>query len=110
MTPERYTLHYFFKDLIDLSIEYPGGRGWGIGCSHLLEAMILRQKTFIDKILDDDSGNFSEYRLNGAGLKIHCRVVDGKFQCYISGDQIAPYADFVVHAKELIRKRGCNHR
>jgi len=110
MKTDRHALHYLFNDLIKLSVEYPGDRGWGIGCSSLLETMILRQKTFIDKILDDDSGDFHEYRINGAGLKMHWRVVFGKFQCYISGDQVAPYADFVVHAKELIRKYGCNHR
>lgn len=113
---ERYQILYFFKDLIELSIKYPGDPGFGIGCSELLQAMMLRQDTFVDKIMEDDSGDFHEYRLNGAGLKMHWmveRTTGAKFdtfKCYISGDQVKQYADFFVQAKELIRKRGHNHR
>jgi hypothetical protein len=109
---EAYQLKYFFKDLIQLSIKYVGDPGFGIGCSELLEAMMLRQEPFINRILeDDDHGRmFHEYRLNGAGLKMHWRLKDGNFKCYISGDQVEHYADFYVQAKELIRKRGYNHR
>jgi hypothetical protein len=113
---EAYQLKYFFKDLIELSIKYPGDPGFGIGCSELLEAMMLRQETFINRIMGDNSGDFNEYRLNGAGLKMHWKVERttgaefDTFKCYISGDQVRQYADFVVQAKELIRKRGHNHR
>jgi hypothetical protein len=116
---ERYQLLYFFKDLIELSIKYPGDPGFGIACSELLQAMMLRQDSFINKILKDDSTDrhmFHEYRLNGAGLKMHWKVKRttgadfDTFQCYISGDQVKQYADFYVQAKEYIRKRGYNHR
>lgn len=115
---ERYQLLYFFNDLIQLSIKYPGDPGYGIGCSELLNAMMLRQETFINRIMEDDSGKFDfhEYRLNGAGLKMHWRVQRttgarfDSFKCYISGDQLKQYADFYVQAKELIRKRGYKHR
>jgi hypothetical protein len=118
---ERYQLIYFFKDLINLSIEFPGKPGWGIGCSHLLETMLLRQEAFISGIIDSQGHTSKEYRLNGAGLKLHWWVdrdlkhensmlSNPKFRCYISGDQIKDYADFIAKARNLIRERGYNHR
>jgi hypothetical protein len=130
MSPEKYNLLYFFRGLIQLSIKFPGGPGWGHACSELLDSLILKQTHFIDRIMNDKTGNFHEYRLNGAGLKFHWRVVrknvyltnplakasddcgpveTAKFQCYISGDQKYEYEDFVVVAQVYINERGCNH-
>jgi hypothetical protein len=123
MSPERYQLLIFFRELIQLSINYPGRSGWGHACSELLSDLILAQNHFIDRIVGDYSGEFNEYRLNGAGLKMHWKVKRDKivisnsqvterahFQCYISGDQKKDYDDFVVMAEKYIKKRGCNHR
>lgn len=122
MSPERYNLLYFFRGLIQLSIKFPGGPGWGHACTELLDSLILKQTNFIDRIMNDKTGNFHEYRLNGAGLKLHWRVFRrklslaghpslevAKFQCYISGDQKDEYEDFVVVAQVYINERGCNH-
>ena len=123
MSPEKYNLLYFFRGLIQLSIKFSGSPGWGHACSELLDTMILKQTHFIDRIINVKNGNFHEYRLNGAGLKLHWRVVrrkfslnedcksveDAKFQCYISGDQKDEYEDFVVVAQVYIIERGCNH-
>jgi len=114
MKPERYNLLYFFRELIQLSIKYPGPPGWGHACSELLDTLILKQDHFINRIMIDDSGDFHEYRLNGAGLKMQWRVNkegdSSKFQCYISGDQKKEYDDFVVMAEKHILERGVNHR
>lgn len=113
---EAYQLKYFFKDLIELSIKYPGDPGFGIGCSELLQALLLRHEHFINKFIKDRENSFHEYRLNGAGLKMHWKIErekyedPGKFKCYISGDQVKQYADFVFNAKMLINQRGYNHR
>jgi len=121
MSPERYNLLYFFRELIQLSIKFPGRPGWGHACSELLDSLILKQEHFINRIINDDSGDFHEYRLNGAGLKMNWRVLrkshhedaplsHPKFQCYITGDQKKDYSDFVVMAEKHIQERGVNHR
>jgi len=114
MAPERYLLLGFFKDLIDLSIKFPGRTGWGCPCSYLLEKLLLYQDNFIKKITGDYTGDFHEFRLNGAGLKMNWRVVktehSSRFQCYIGGDQKKEYPAFVEAAETFIKKRGVNHR
>lgn len=127
MSPERYNLLYFFRELIQLSITYPARPGWGHACSELLDDLILTQNHFIDRIANDYTGDFHEYRLNGSGLKMHWRIKrenvvqfsspEGtkptqveRFQCYISGDQKKDYDDFVTMAEKYIEERGCNHR
>jgi len=111
----KFGVMRFFSELCALSIKYPGRSGYGIGCSLLIEDLIERNTPFYSKIENDLSGNFHEYRINGAGLKMHWRVVRKQekhptFECYISGDQVRDYPDFFVCAKELIRKWGANHR
>lgn len=122
---DKIDILYFFHDLVDLAIRIPSKPGWGNACSHLLSDLILRQVTFLSKVLAND-GDFHEYRLNGAGLKIHWRIKrkqrfeddnsdnppieTAKFQCYISGDQAKEYPEFVKEATEYIRRRGFSHR
>ena len=125
---ERFQLLYFFLELIKLGMDLPGRPGFGWPCSSLLESMVLKQQSFIDRIRGDYSGEFNEYRLNGAGLKLHWKVERtnmnltdspddncgpiqfSKFKCYISGDQKDDYTGFVVAAEKYIRERGYNHR
>jgi len=115
MLCDQFHLRRFFYELISLSIRYPGRHGYGVGCSLLIEVLVERNESFINRIIENEDNYFNEYRLNGAGLKLHWRVIrkDGaqpQFQCYISGDQVQDYPDFVVMAKYLIKKWGCNHR
>jgi hypothetical protein len=127
MAPERYLLLGFFKELIDISIKFPGKPGWGNACSHLIDQLILYQPRFISKIEGDYTNDFHEFRLNGAGLKLNWRVVRrgefltkngdecgplqiAMFQCYIGGDQKKDYPEFVEAAEAFIKKRGVNHR
>lgn len=132
MNPERYNLLYFFRGLIQLSIQNPGKPGWGHACTELLDTLILKQTRFIDRIVNDHTGDFHEYRLNGAGMKMYWRVVrknehltnphvlqtsdncgpvaSERFQCYLSGDQKKEYEDFVIAAEQYIFEKGCKHR
>ena len=71
---DRLQLLYFFWELIKLGIKYPGRPGFGWPCSNLLEAMMLKQNFFLNRIMGDFSNDSNEYRLNGAGLKLHWRV------------------------------------
>jgi len=109
MNTEKYKLLHFFRELVDYALMCPGRPGFGNPCKHLISDLIMRQDTFIQKILDND-GEFVEYRLNGAGLKIHWRMGDGQFQCYIAGDQVRDYPDFMHKAEMLIRSFNFIHR
>lgn len=127
MTPEKFNLLYFFKEIIDFGLRWPGRPGFGSPISYLLEKLILRQNAFILKIQNDHSGDFHEMRINGAGLKMNWRVVRenkmltdspddnqgpievAKFQCYITGDQKKDYPEFVTAVEGLIRRRRANH-
>lgn len=124
----KFQLLYFFWELLKLSEKYPGKPGWGRPCSQLLEAMCLRQETFIDRILGDHTNSSNEYRLNEAGLKMYwiverknqmltdspddnCGPVQSaKFKCYIGGDQAKDYEEFVLFANHEINKRGMDKR
>jgi len=107
MKADRFNLLNFFFEFIQLSIKYPGRTGWGNPCSTLIEAMILRQETFIKKIIDSDSDH-NEYRLNGAGLKMYWVVDQGKFKCRIGGDQAKDYPLFVEAVTKFIHQRGAS--
>lgn len=116
MKPDRYNLLYFFNELINIAIKNPARPGWGNACSHLIEALILRQENFIKKIVEAKPNNSNEYRLNGAGLKMYWELrqdrdtSDPRFVCNIGGDQAKDYDDFVVKARLFLKERGVSKR
>lgn len=112
---ETFELKGFFLELLELS--YTDLRpGWGNPCSELLKKMCLRQEPWLRRIEGDYTGDSHEVRLNGAGLKMHWRVVksdstgERTFKCHISGDQVREYPMFVAQARRLIEKYGYNRR
>jgi hypothetical protein len=107
---DKYQLLGFFHELILLGIMLPGRPGFGSPISWLLEQMCVRQEKFIGRIRGDRTRDSVEWRINSAGLKLHWSVVDGRFTCYISGDQARDYPGFCHSAKTLIKKYGYNHR
>jgi hypothetical protein len=81
----------------------------------LIEALILRNQAFIDKIIGDHTGDSHEYRLNGAGLKMHWEVQrrnvkTPRFTCSVGGDQAEQYPEFVAKARQLIAEKGFKRR
>ena len=111
---DKFRLRMFFCEMINLMYKYPGRRGFGNPVSWLVEQMCVYQDKFLNRITGDYSGDSHECRLNNAGLKLHWRVdrsgKDCRFVCYISGDQAKDYPDYVVHAKELMRKYNFDKR
>ena len=109
---DKYRLRMFFCELIKLMYRFPGRPGFGNPVDWLIEQMCVYQDKFLNRIMGDYSGDSHECRLNNAGLKFHWRVdrKNNRFMCYISGDQAKDYPDYVVHAKEIIRKYGYNKR
>jgi hypothetical protein len=106
---DEFMLKQFFLEMLRLS--YNDLRiGWGNPCSQLLEEMIIRPQPFLDKIMGDYSGDSHEYRLNGAGLKLHWEMrkentyagEERMFKCHISGDQAKEYPIFMAQVKGLI--------
>jgi hypothetical protein len=115
MICDKASLSQFFSDLCLLGTINIGKPGYGYGCKNLMEDLITRPGLFPAKIIENYDGDFHEYRLNGAGLKMHWRVVreerqPPQFQCYISGDQVRDYPAFVHHAQKLIKQWQANHR
>ena len=115
---DEFRLRYFFLELIQLAIRNPGTIGFP--CSHLVEDMVIRNRTFIKRIIGDFTNSSHEYRLNNAGLKMCWRTVKTalkgdagtyrRFECYISGDQAKDYPEFVLGAKHLIEREGYSGR
>lgn len=113
---DRHKLMHFFFEMIKLGVKMPGRPGFGNPISWLLEQMCTRQDAFLDRICNDYTYQSNEYRLNGAGLKMHWRLEKNTnngwrvFKCHISGDQAKDYPEFVVAAKRLIRDYDYNKR
>lgn len=104
---DKFTLKMFFLELLEAS--YRARRpGMGNPCSELLKKMCLYQDKWLDKILGDYTNESHEFRLNGAGLKLHWRVNKDtrKFTCYISGDQVDSYPIFVCQVRMAIKSFG----
>ncbi len=128
MQAESYNLLYFFNELIKIGHRNMGKPGWGHPCDHLIESLVLTRDKFIKKIEGDYTRSSHEFRLNGAGLKMHWEVVREKkmltrsgddnqgpietnhFICTISGDQAKDYPEFVEKARKFLKDRGvCRH-
>ena len=112
---DMWKLKLFFCELIQLTYRFPGRPGFGSPTSWLVEQMCVYQDKFLGRISGDYTGSSNECRLNNAGLKLYWHVEreDGewrRFKCSIGGDQAKDYPDYVVYAKELIRKYGFNKR
>ena len=107
---DKYQLLGFFHELIKLGIDMPGRPGFGSPISWLLEQMCVRQEHFINRIIGNRTQESTGWRINSAGLKMHWRVIDGRFKVYISGDQAKDYVGFCMAAHKLIKKYGYNHR
>jgi hypothetical protein len=108
---DKSKLKLFFLELLELS--YLNIRpGWGNPCSELLKKMCIYQDVWLNKITGDYTNNSHEFRLNGAGLKMHWRVdkETRKFTCNVSGDQVCEYPIFVAKAKEIIKCYEFNRR
>ena len=104
-----FRLREFFLELIETAIHYPGTIGFP--CSKLVTDMVRRNEAFIDRIKGDYTGESTEYRLNGAGLKMHWRVDNNRrFTCYIGGDQAKDYPLFFAKTNVLIKKYGYERR
>ena len=112
---DEWKLKRFFCELINLMYKYPGKPGFGNPVDWLVEQMCVYQEKFIGRIVGDYTGNSHECRLNNAGLKMYwsvckCHSSCREFRVHIGGDQAKDYPDFVVHAKELIRKYNFDKR
>jgi hypothetical protein len=82
-----------------------GPKGWGVPVSHLLSDNVER---VVNYFLSSDHG---EYRLNGAGLKLHAcwlRNDDGErvIRMRVGGDQADQYRKYVEQANALLKERG----
>ena len=112
---DKFTLKNFFWEMMQLSY-FDIRAGWGNPCSYLLERMMLRQDTFLDKIIGDHTNMSHEMRLNGAGLKLWWSMekeddcVRRKFTCHVGGDQAREYPIFVAQVRNLIKKYKFNRR
>ena len=116
MVSDKFDLKMLFKEMIELAIEdmrAPESESarMGFGCSKLLEDMLARQDPLLDRILNDYTNDSHEYRLNGAGLKMHWRMYKNenvrKFLCTISGDQFKDYEVLGTQLRMLIKQAGC---
>jgi len=108
---DKFKLKLFFLELLELS--YVDIRpGWGNPCSELLKKMCLYQDTWLDRMVGDYTDKSHEFRLNGAGLKLHWRVdkETREFSCYISGDQVNDYHVFVARARQTIKWNGFDRK
>jgi len=109
---DKYRLRDLFLTMIQIGVAHPGRPGFGWPCSQLLEAMLMRQDKFLDRIAGDYTGDCHEYRLNGAGLKMIWDVdkETGRFYCSVSGDQRKDYPEFAEAIDIVLYNRECHRR
>ena len=116
---DAFRLKLFFNELLKLSYN-DIKPGWGNPCSHLLDDMCMRQEPFLDRIMNDYTGDSHEYRLDNAGVKLywHMRKDDRyartsamserRFRCRIGGDLLREYPMFGAQVRSLILQYNFN--
>lgn len=110
----EYTIKLFFNEIITTShtstmIEEAIGAG-GHPLSGLLDNFLTSRgvSILIDEIVNDDTGESHEFRLNNAGLKLYWRL-DRKHDLLnvsIGGDQANNYPRFVAAVRRIIEYNG----
>ena len=107
----EFAIRLALAELARLGSDHPGRPGYGHPCSHLIADAITWQSHVIcltAKIFA--LGSHSEYRLNGAGLKLYYhRWQDGHIDMTVGGDQAADYPVFVRAANTYLRRVGLQY-
>lgn len=101
----------FFMWLMKQSLrsEYAKEMTGGHACNGLSEDLVLCGiQSFVERVSEGDG---TEYRLNGAGLKLYIRTnkASNKVRVAIGGDQASYYPTFVDAVEHEIERRNLNY-
>ena len=105
----EYSIRLFFKEMVKTShlmtmMEEAIGAG-GYPLSGLIDALLTSGGgRLINEMINDDTGESHELRLNSAGLKLYWRLdpEHDSFEVKIGGDQAICYPRFVAAVRRLI--------
>jgi len=103
---DAHALRYALIDIIRASLKAtPEEVIFGHPCSQLIdEAVELGIDRLAEKLL---SGHSTEFRLNGAGLKLYVSTWKG---CSVSGDQYGSYPSTGPKLNKILKERGIHRR
>jgi hypothetical protein len=109
MKYREYSIRLFFNEIIKTShitiMMEEAISGGGYPLSGLIDTLLTNGvDRLIHKMVNDNTGDNHEMRLNNAGLKMYWRLnlEDGVFEISIGGDQIRNYPRFVAAIRRFI--------
>ncbi len=103
----EFALRMFFNEIISIShrtdMLEEGIKGGGYPLSGLVNNL-LSNRSILNKIVSDYTGEMHEFRLNGAGFKLWWRFDRNLdfLKIHIGGDQACQYPNFVDAVNKFI--------
>ncbi len=105
----KFTIRWFFNEMIKTShttiMMEEAIVGGGYPLSGLIDSLLTSDGgCLIDKMINNDTDESHEFRLNDAGLKLYWRLdrKHGLLKVSIGGDQANNYPKFVAAVRRLI--------